>query len=455
MSIGIRISAWRGGNGRPARLEAETVRFSMSLTLTCCLAALFLVTVAWAAFATYGFVYRDDLVARVSARQADMQLAYEERLSALRSELDRVASHRLLERDGLESRVAELLTRQAQLETRQTIVAALADQARFASAAGSTKARNQLPVASMPSLPPPLVSSFAPIEKKPSPLPDGPEPRGNDPVGDAAVRPRIQSRLFPEGSLDEKLTLAHRSIRSVETAQLTTIEEMTALVQRQTAKLKSLVGDIGLDPDRVGAAENKNARGGPLVPLNIDPKTGYFEARARHLQAIVASFATLRQAVAALPLARPMPSEAEATSDFGVRIDPFTRGYAMHTGIDFRAEGGTPVQAAGPGRIVTADYSGGYGNMVEIEHGNGITTRYAHLSSIAVQSGQEVVTGSVLGRVGSTGRSTGPHLHYETRVGGEPIDPRRFLKSGLRHRESLQSAFSSLQSTSATSAAPP
>ncbi len=104
----------------------------------------------------------------------------------------------------------------------------------------------------------------------------------------------------------------------------------------------------------------------------------------------------------------------------------------MHSGIDFRAEQGSPVRSTAPGRVVGAEYSGGYGNMVEIDHGNGITTRYAHLSAILVSEGQQVAQGTVVGRVGSTGRSTGPHLHYETRIEGDAVDPQRFLRAGNR-----------------------
>ena len=94
------------------------------------------------------------------------------------------------------------------------------------------------------------------------------------------------------------------------------------------------------------------------------------------------------------------------------------------------AEQGSPIRATAPGKVVTAEYSGGYGNMVEIEHAGGISTRYAHMSAITVSAGQSVTTGTVLGRVGSTGRSTGPHLHYETRINDEPVDPTRFLRAG-------------------------
>ena len=104
----------------------------------------------------------------------------------------------------------------------------------------------------------------------------------------------------------------------------------------------------------------------------------------------------------------------------------------MHAGIDFRGPVGTPVRAAAAGRVITADVTGGYGNLVEVEHGQGIVTRYAHLSAFNVAPGQTVTPGTIVGLLGSTGRSTGPHLHYETRINGGPVDPMRFLMAGAQ-----------------------
>jgi murein DD-endopeptidase MepM/ murein hydrolase activator NlpD len=102
----------------------------------------------------------------------------------------------------------------------------------------------------------------------------------------------------------------------------------------------------------------------------------------------------------------------------------------MHTGIDFRGEYGEPIHATASGTVTSAGWSGGYGQMVEIDHGNGFATRYGHLSEIDVKVGQSIRIGQVVGRLGSTGRSTGPHLHYETRVDGEAVNPEKFLKAG-------------------------
>ena len=123
---------------------------------------------------------------------------------------------------------------------------------------------------------------------------------------------------------------------------------------------------------------------------------------------------------------------ADVTSTFGPRLDPFLGRPAMHTGVDLRESYGTEVRATARGTVVSAGAAGGYGNMVEVDHGNGLATRYAHLASIRVDVGERVEKGAVVGEVGATGRATGPHLHYETRIDGEAVDPMRFLGAGQR-----------------------
>jgi murein DD-endopeptidase MepM/ murein hydrolase activator NlpD len=113
-------------------------------------------------------------------------------------------------------------------------------------------------------------------------------------------------------------------------------------------------------------------------------------------------------------------------------MDPFLRRPAMHTGLDMRGDVGDPVRVTASGQVTIAGREGGYGNMVEVNHGNGLATRYGHLSQIDVKVGQHVRIGEVVGRIGSTGRSTGPHLHYETRIDGEAVDPQKFLRAGVR-----------------------
>ena len=133
-----------------------------------------------------------------------------------------------------------------------------------------------------------------------------------------------------------------------------------------------------------------------------------------------------------MPYRKPVIGEVEFTSGFGVRSDPFLGRPAMHTGLDFRAATGDPVRATANGKVVSSGWAGGYGRMVEVDHGNGLSTRYGHLSEIHVKVGDVIKIGQVIGAVGSTGRSTGPHLHYETRIDGDAVDPQKFLRAGVR-----------------------
>ncbi|MDE2166167.1 MAG: M23 family metallopeptidase [Alphaproteobacteria bacterium] len=159
--------------------------------------------------------------------------------------------------------------------------------------------------------------------------------------------------------------------------------------------------------------------GGPFVPV----------AAMREAALDPARLARLEQLIAHMPFAAPLV-HYEVSSHFGVRRDPFDGEREFHTGIDLEANIGTPVHATAPGVVDFAGWDGGYGRMVEIDHGNGIHTRYGHLSRILVRAGDRVVRHERIGLVGNTGRSTGPHLHYEVRIDGRPLNPAKFLAAG-------------------------
>lgn len=132
---------------------------------------------------------------------------------------------------------------------------------------------------------------------------------------------------------------------------------------------------------------------------------------------------------ARLPSGAPIADYPYLSSSYGWRRNPVTHRYAMHEGLDFSAPSGTPILAASGGVVLEASYLAGYGNTVEIDHGDGLITRYAHASKLLVKPGDVVARGQEIARVGSTGRSTGPHLHFEVRLAGQPLDPRLFLQS--------------------------
>ena len=155
---------------------------------------------------------------------------------------------------------------------------------------------------------------------------------------------------------------------------------------------------------------------------------------------------------ARLPTTAPVIDYPYLSSSYGWRTDPFTGRYAMHEGLDFAAPTGTPILAAAGGVVLEARFLQGYGNLVEIDHGDGLITRYAHASSLTVKQGDLVERGQEVARVGSTGRSTGSHLHFEVRLAGQPLDPRLFLGAP---RVAPPAVAQATASGSASSTAPP
>ncbi|MTI46016.1 peptidase M23-like protein [Roseibium hamelinense] len=203
---------------------------------------------------------------------------------------------------------------------------------------------------------------------------------------------------------------------------------LDALAVAAESKIETVLNatkPLGISLDKTIDAPLVTGAGGPFVSI-----TGQsFEARVFRADRALSALEDLKYAARRLPITRPM-KEASISSHFGPRVDPFLKSLAMHTGMDFRATYGSRIYSAGPGTVIHAGWKGGYGKMVEIRHTNGFVTRYAHLSRLQVAEGTHVLSGDVIGNVGSTGRSTGPHLHFEVRHHGKPLDPAAFVKAG-------------------------
>jgi murein DD-endopeptidase MepM/ murein hydrolase activator NlpD len=432
--------------------------------------------IVWAAFSLYLLLFRDTLVGKLVADQAQMRVEYEQRLAAERIKLDEAALQEASARETFEGRLKELLSRQAQLETRTESVAQLlrggsSDQvSAHARSAGSSpngsSERQGANLAKAPAVDPlkaiadfagqkprPIdessgVSSYAedPPLAAPSPptqtvgVPAAPAPTSRS--GARLPGPRVE--LHEEAPSGNKFALAGppsietvaRSLDSVERLQVETLEHANSRAAFAVDKMRGLLRNSGLDVGRFAhfARRGTSNTGGPFLalPKDASAKDGQdpnFESLLHGLKARLEEHDQLTRAIALLPLRSPLTAQLEITSPFGARKDPFGMGWALHPGVDLHAEEGTIVRATAAGKVVNAAYTGGYGNMVEIEHTEGVATRYGHLSAILVSEGQMVAAGTPIGRVGSTGRSTGPHLHYETRIDGEAVDPMRFLKS--------------------------
>lgn len=219
-----------------------------------------------------------------------------------------------------------------------------------------------------------------------------------------------------------------RTLAQLEARQLAYVEGLTRLADRRAAAAETHLTKLGLNPRTLLARMNdREAMGGPLLAL-VTSADGSLDPRFQRLGLSLARMDALERGVEALP--QHLPASLEyISSGFGFRSDPFTGGGAFHPGLDFRGPIGAPIYAAAAGRVSFVGQKSGYGNCVEIDHGNGLVTRYAHMSGFRTQVGREVAPGAVIGLIGSTGRSTGPHLHFEVRINDRPVNPRPFLEA--------------------------
>jgi murein DD-endopeptidase MepM/ murein hydrolase activator NlpD len=217
-------------------------------------------------------------------------------------------------------------------------------------------------------------------------------------------------------------------LAKAEARQLAFVERLTRFADRRSARAAATIRRVGLSPRAMLAAlKDRSAQGGPFVALATSTD-GSIDPRFARLAASLARMSTLERGLTGLPQVLPA-SHDFISSGFGYRSDPFNGSAAFHAGLDFRGPKGAPIYAAAKGVVSFAGVRSGYGNCVEIDHGNGLKTRYAHMSRIAAKVGQAVAAGHVIGAIGSTGRSTGPHLHFEVRINDRPVNPRPFLEA--------------------------
>ena len=217
------------------------------------------------------------------------------------------------------------------------------------------------------------------------------------------------------------------TLAQVEARQLAFAERLTRFADRRSAAAEAAMRKLGLNPQRMLAAlDDRSAMGGPLIQLLPFAKAS-FDPRFQRLGASLARMEALQRGLQGIPQVIPAAS-THISSGFGYRADPFAGSPAFHAGLDFKGPTGAPIFAAARGRVAFVGRRPGYGNCVEIDHGNGLRTRYAHMSAFRARIGQPVMAGQVIGAVGSTGRSTGPHLHFEVRLHDQPVNPRPFLE---------------------------
>jgi murein DD-endopeptidase MepM/ murein hydrolase activator NlpD len=359
----------------------------------------------WSATTATYFAFSDDVLKGLIARQAEQQYAYEDRIAELRAQIDRTTSRQLLDQEQFEQKLNDLLRRQAALESRATALSGISDPATTGSLRSSSTGGND---------PKPVSDSLL----TPHPL-----DRGTSLEPDRAP---INKKPGKEADIGTKLGRIEASLDRVDRREGAMLAQLQARYEGKARKMRSVLAQLGLKLD----ANPPAGIGGPFVPVALPSESQSFERALTRVNIARAYADKLSATLVSVPVREPVTGEIDFSSPFGVRVDPFLHVPAMHTGIDFRGSYGEPAHATAAGTVTSAGWSGGYGQMVEIDHGNGLATRYGHLSEIDVHVGQSIRIGQVVGRIGSTARTPGPHLHSEPRGAGDAVDPQRFLKAG-------------------------
>lgn len=371
----------------------------------------------WIAFASVNVTFKDELIALKERRLNQNKLDNEDRITELRRQIDRLNEKLLLNQDGYLREVDKVRAEYEQLVRRHERLGSFFRQ------------------------------GWMPLRKTGT----GPKKKSG---GKGGFGQQGQLRLnrvgktgFAALSFSQKYTrnfrnraealkpLAdlRRQMRGFEQLQVRLLDDVVAYARTRTRKTGAVYARLGVNPGNV-LVKTRVARadsvGGPFVAAKaVDFGSEPVARRVRLAIEELDRAEALRRGVKRLPLKLPLKEITRISSRFGLRHDPFRRTAAMHTGIDLKAPYGAKVLATAPGVVTSAGWAGGYGRLVTIKHDNGVSTRFAHLARILVAKGERVVRGKTVGLLGSSGRSTGAHLHYETLVNGRAIDPTRFWKA--------------------------
>jgi murein DD-endopeptidase MepM/ murein hydrolase activator NlpD len=478
------------------RSDGRVQFFTFGATLQATLAGLSLIFLGWVAFASVNVIFKDRIIAAKDHRYQQMQSTYENRVADLQVSYDELNGALIGAEDKFKATADELQNKQSTvsrlLGQKQAVDQTLSsistgavlrqgtdggeEEVPAASASGGASdvddagpapgARtgasqlNVMPQAAEPQprtarpaagkqssldeapAGEPPVQQMAALDVNPAPLPavqQGPSliDQAMNRIAGALFHPRKPAPAAhvpnaPAFRILAEQTERIRKMSGQETALLVGVDQE---VSGKIATLETVLHRVGVNPEPL--EQPAGGIGGPFIPISSVHIEGITDQA--FTQAYVGAIAhskeldTLFGALHHVPLTTPVHGqEFERTSGFGARVDPFTHRFSFHPGLDFAGPWGSSVASTAAGTVVWAGARGGYGNMVEIDHGYGFRTRYGHLSSILVRVGSKVQKGTPIGKLGSTGRSTGPHVHYEIWLADVVRNPSTYIEAG-RH----------------------
>jgi len=345
---------------------------------------MFAVLLAGNALLATAFLLSPDITRLMSGQNEQVIEAYENRIAQLRVEVDRLHSRSYAQAGDINLQLQELAQQQEVLIEQHQLVRVLVDKA------------DELGIEA---------ASLTPTQAD----------------GDTALVPLATGN----SEIDATAAAVAQMMGETQFAMTSIAETAT----ERTASIVAELSDLGI---RVDLPANLDGVGGPLLAPqdSIEPSPMVDDANA--VMAALIRYKAARDSIDGAPIHMPITGNYRQSSGFGNRTDPFTGGRAFHSGLDFAAPNGTTVLSAGKGVVSFVGTRSGYGNVVEVTHANGLVSRYAHLSGFLSEEGQAVNTGTPIAKVGSTGRSTGPHLHFEVRKADNAINPKAFLEAGKR-----------------------
>lgn len=380
----------------------------------------------WSGVTTFYLVFQDDVLVRFALRNSESSRSQDAQIAALTTEIERLRSTKFVDQEKIEQQLSDLARIQRVIDARHKALSAIAQ-----SVSRNSDITGSIPAATAPLPPSPAENPVA--APKPRPLSDTfliePPQERSASIQSRVVYPRANVATAGTGDKRRReVSVAAQALAKLGAQQAQALNAIEIELDERAARTKKAIAELG---SRVNAAAQtqRTPAGGPFIPYGGVPEDSFMRQVFR-ISLAAAEQERLHKQLDGLPVLLPVQGAAEITSGFGLRVDPFLKRLAMHVGIDIRGESGDPVRASAAGTVIAAERHKAYGLMVEIDHGKGISTRYAHLSAILVKEGARVPAGAILGKIGSTGRSTAPHLHYEVRLNGEAIDPRRYIRAG-------------------------
>ena len=308
--------------------------------------------------------------------------AYEDRIAQLRVEVDRLHSRSYAQTGDVNLRLQELAQQQEELLEQHQLVRVLVDKA------------DELGI-------------------KAAALPAG------------ATQPVTTSTMTGNPDIDATASAVSQMMDETQYA-------MASIADTATERTEQIVSELSGLGIKVQLPESEDGVGGPLLPPVDGAEASGLIRDANSVMTALLRYKAAQEISDSVPVHLPVSGNFRQSSGFGNRNDPFSGSRAFHSGLDFAAPSGTTVLSAGKGVVSFVGQKSGYGNVVEVTHANGLVTRYAHLSGFLSEEGQAVNTGTPIAKVGSTGRSTGPHLHFEVRKADQALNPKTFIDAGKR-----------------------